>query len=134
MSSAFTRPTEPEGLTASLLERFNTGEVSAMMGLYEEGAVFVTNSGEPVTDPAEIERHLEGFMSFGLPMKANARHVYVAGDVALIVLDWEVEGTGPDGSHVHLKGSATDVAHRGADGFWRYAIDNPYGTRFREQV
>jgi ketosteroid isomerase-like protein len=134
MSTSFKLPTEPEGVPAALLERFNSGEVSAMMGLYEEGATFVTNSGQPVTDPAEIQRHLEAFLSFGLPMKANARHMFVANDVALFVLDWELQGTGPDGSYVHLKGSATDVAHRGADGLWRYAIDNPYGTRFREQT
>lgn len=133
MSDSFSLPTDPRDLVASLLERFNSGEVSAMMGLYEEGAVFVDNSGRAVTDPAEIAGELEAFMSFGLPMKAVARHMYAANGVALFVLDWEVEGE-VDGRHVHLKGTATDIAHRGSDGLWRYAIDNPYGTRFREQV
>jgi ketosteroid isomerase-like protein len=134
VADSFTLPTEPEGLPASLLERFNSGEVSAMMGLYEEGAVFVTTSGRTVNDPKEIQRELEAFMSFGLPIKASARHTLVSNDIALLLLDWEVEGIGPDGQHVHLKGNATDVAHRGIDGLWRYVIDNPYGTRFREQA
>jgi ketosteroid isomerase-like protein len=34
----------------------------------------------------------------------------------------------PDGEHVHVDGTATDVARRGPDGLWRYVIDNPFGT------
>lgn len=134
MSTSFTLPTGPEGIPDSLLERFNAGDVDAMMGLYDEDAVFVTNSGRSLTDPSEIRRELEGFLALKLPMTAHARHMIVADDIALLLLDWEIEGTGPNGRHVHLKGSATDIARRGADGLWRYLIDNPYGTRFREQV
>ena len=61
-----------------------------------------------------------------------ARHVFVAGDVAQIVLDWSIDGTGPDGEHVHLGGSASDVVRRGADGLWRYLIDNNQGTAVRQ--
>jgi hypothetical protein len=43
--------------------------------------------------------------------------VFVAGDIAQIVLDWSIDGTGPDGEHAHLEGSASDVVRRGADGF-----------------
>ncbi|EFL19641.1 predicted protein [Streptomyces sp. C] len=35
--------------------------------------------------------------------------------------------TGRDGVPVHVEGTATDVARRGPDGRWRYAIDNPFG-------
>jgi hypothetical protein len=34
MSESYSLPTEPEGMVASLLERFNSGKVSAMMGLH----------------------------------------------------------------------------------------------------
>jgi ketosteroid isomerase-like protein len=47
------------------------------------------------------------------------------------VLDWSIDGTGPDGEHVHLEGSASDVVRRGADGRWRYLIDNALGTAVR---
>ena len=81
-----------------------------------------------VTIAAELEHDLE----YGLPLKAKARHVFVAGDLAQIVLDWSIDGTGPDGGHVHLEGSASDVVHRGPDGRWRYVIDNALGTAVRQ--
>jgi ketosteroid isomerase-like protein len=132
MSESYSLPTEPEGMAASLVERFNSGKVSALMMHYEPGAVFVARDGRAVTDPAEIAAELERDLSLGLPLKAKARDVFVAGDVAQLVLDWSIDGTGPDGEHVHIEGVASDVVRRGADGRWRYVIDNGLGTAVRQ--
>src|SRR5262249_5367504 len=125
-------PTKPEGIVATLLERFNSGKVSAMMGLYAPEAVFIAKDGGTITDHTEIAAELERDLKLGLPLEAKARHVFVAGDIAQIVLDWSIDGTGPDGKHVHLGGSASDILRRGADGLWRYIIDNNQGTAVRQ--
>ena len=132
MSESYSLPTEPEGIVASLVERFNSGKVSAMMLGYEPGAVFIARDGRTISDHAEIASELERDLKYGLPLKAKARHVFVAGDIAQIVLDWSINGTGPDGKHVHLEGSASDIVRRGADGLWRYVIDNNQGTAVRQ--
>jgi ketosteroid isomerase-like protein len=124
-------PTEPEAITTSLLERFNSGDVSAMMGLYAPGAIFITESGQTLSDPRQIAEELEKFLGLGLPMAATARHIFVADDIAQIVLDWSLDGRGSDGNDVRLEGAACDIARRGTDGYWRYLIDNPYGTKAR---
>ena len=131
MSKSYLLPTEPEGVIPSLIERFNSGKVSAMMTLYE-GAVLIADDGRTVTDRAEIAAELERDLNLGLPLKAKARHVFVADNIAQIVLDWSIDGTGPDGKHVHIGGSASDVVRRGADGLWRYLIDNNQGTAVRQ--
>ena len=125
-------PAEPEDMAAALLERFNSGKVSAMMALYEPEAVLIAKDGRTVTGRTAIAAELERDLRLGLPLEARARHVFVAGDIAEIVLDWSIDGTGPDGGHVHLGGSASDVLHRGADGIWRYLIDNNQGTAVRQ--
>ncbi len=94
--------------------------------------MFIAKDGRTITDHTEIAAELERDLSLGLPLEANARHVFVAGDIAQIVLDWSIDGTGPDGEHVHLGGLASDVVRRGADGFWRYLIDNNQGTAVRQ--
>ena len=91
MSESYTLPTKPEGIVATLRERFNSGKVSAMMGLYAPEAVFIAKDGRTITDHTEIA-----------------------------------------GKHVHLGGSASDILRRGADGFWRYIIDNNQGTAVRQ--
>ena len=132
MSESFPLPTEPEGVIPSLVERFNSGRVSEMMALHEPKSVFVANDGRTITDHAEIAARLEQDLTLGLPLKAIVRHVFVADDIAQLVLDWSIDGKGPDGKQVHLEGTACDVVRRGADGFWRFIIDNNQGTAVRK--
>lgn len=132
MSESFPLPTEPEGVIPSLIERFNSGKVSAMMALHAPESVFIANDGRTITDHAEIAARLERDLKLGLPLVANVRHVFVADDIAQIVVDWSIDGTGPDGEQVHLGGSACDIVRRGADGRWRYIIDNNQGTAVRQ--
>ena len=128
MSESFPLPTEAEGVIPSLLKRFNSGKIEAMMALYAPEAVFVANDGRTISDRAEFTAILEHDINLRLPLKANVRHVFVGGDTAQIVLDWSIDGTGPDGKIVHMHGTASDIIRRGADGFWRYIIDNNQGN------
>jgi ketosteroid isomerase-like protein len=89
--------------------------------------VLVARPGVPVTGPERAAANGR-LQALGVPIEVHPRHVYVADDIALLVVDWMIEGTGPDGTPVHVSGTATDVARRGPDGTWRYVIDNPWGT------
>ncbi|MEU4739525.1 hypothetical protein AB0G02_03540 [Actinosynnema sp. NPDC023658] len=90
----------PEELPSLFAEAFNAGDPSA---LYEPGA-----------QPAVLADHL----ALTRKMTVVTRKVIARGDLALLIVDWRVgEETG----------TATDVARRGTDGGWRYAIDNPTG-------
>ena len=71
MSESYSLPTEPEGIVASLLERFNSGKVSAMMGLYAPEAVLIAKDGRTITDHTEIAAELERDLSLGLPLEAK---------------------------------------------------------------
>ena len=102
------------------------------MALYAPEAVFIAKDGRTIIDRTEIAAQFQRDMSLGLPLKANVRHVFVGGDTAQIVLDWSIDGTGPDGKIVHMHGTASDIMRRGADGFWRYIIDNNQGTAVRQ--
>ena len=115
MSDSYPLPTEPEGVIPSLVERFNSGKIEAMMALYAPEAVFVANDGRTITDRAEFTAILEHDIKLGLPLKANVRHVFVGGDTAQIVLDWSIDGTGPDGKIVHMHGTASDIMRRAHD-------------------
>lgn len=132
MAKSFPLPTEPEGVIPSLVERFNSGKIEAMMALHAPDSVFIENDGRTITDHAEIAARLERDIKLGLPLVAKTRHVFVAGDIAQIIADWSIDGTGSDGKDVHLRGSACDIVRRGPDGRWRYIIDNNQGTAVRQ--
>ena len=127
MSKSFSLPTKPEDMVAALVERFNSGNVDELLPLYEPEVTLIKPDGRPVTGLDEMAADLKYLVSFGVPLKANTRHVYTNDDIAMIILDWAIEGTGPDGKQVHFHGSASDILRRGTDGIWRYLIDNNHG-------
>ncbi|GAA4985780.1 uncharacterized protein (TIGR02246 family) [Nonomuraea thailandensis] len=117
----------PEDVPAVFAERFNSGDPAAVAEVYESGAVFVPEPGGPLTG-AEAHAANAAFMALGVPIAVRPRHVYTTGDLALLIVDWTIEGTSRAGERVRIEGTATDVARRGADGHWRYTIDNPFGV------
>lgn len=98
----------------------NAGDLQAIDHVYEDGAVLVPVPGHPVAGPARLaaNQHLQ---SFGLPIEARPRHAYVAGDIALLIVDRSMRGTARDGTEIDMSG--TDVVRRGPDGRWRYVIE-----------
>ncbi|MCZ2524227.1 YybH family protein [Streptomyces sp. HB2AG] len=118
----------PEEVPAVFAERFNSGDAAALAQVYEDAAVLVPRPGKPVTGP-ELHAANGRLQVLGAPVSVRPRHVYRSGDLALLIVDWVIDGTDREGRAVHVEGTATDVARRGPDGRWRYVIDNPFGTR-----
>jgi ketosteroid isomerase-like protein len=113
---------EPGDLVADYVSAFNARSASVVDELYEPGSLLVPSPGHAVTG-AERGAAVRHLMGLGAPMTARTRQVFVTGEIALLVVDWSI-----DGSEIHLSGAAADVARCGADGRWRYVIDNPFGT------
>lgn len=118
---------DPHRHPAVFAAAFNSGLADRVEEVYDPGAVFVPEPGAGVTHDERREA-LRRFLDLGLPIAVRTRHTYVADDIALLIVDWTIEGQGADGEPIRLDGTATDVARRGPDGLWRYLIDNPFGT------
>lgn len=126
-SAAFQLATSPEQQPHVFATAFNTGDPDSIERVYELAGVFVSKPGVPTTG-ADRRSANARMASLGLPIEVKPRHVYVADDIALLIVDWTIAGTTPDGEEIDIRGTATDVARRGEDGVWRYIIDNPFGT------
>ncbi|MEU6629352.1 DUF4440 domain-containing protein [Streptomyces parvus] len=126
--STSVHPTTVAAQHPYVLERaFNTFDAEVVDRLYEADALFVPRPGQPTTGPGRIPAHRD-FLALRVPIRVAPRHTYVSGDLALLIIDWVVEGRAAHGGQVRIAGTATDVARRGPDGFWRYVVDNPFGT------
>lgn len=114
----------------ALARAFNSFDPEILDLLYEPDAAFVPRPGE-LTTGSERLRANGAFLALRVPIRVTPRHTYQAGDIALLIVDWIVEGAAADGSSVRISGTATDIARRGGDGYWRYVIDNPFGAATR---
>ncbi|MDN5929637.1 MAG: DUF4440 domain-containing protein [Pseudonocardia sp.] len=117
----------PADLPPAFVAAFNSGDAAALERLYDPTGIVVPVPGHPASgaNRSTTNAHL---LRLGLPMQAQLRHAYLADDVALLIVDWSIDGQGADGDTVHLAGAASDVVRRSSDGGWRYLVDNPHGT------
>ncbi|ASF06903.1 hypothetical protein NBRGN_005_00170 [Nocardia brasiliensis NBRC 14402] len=120
-------PDRAEDFPQVFLDRYNSGDIEACMELYEDDAIFMPAPGNPVRG-AGIRRAMEEFLALGVPMaQRRIRHIYSADDTAVLIYDWYLDGVGSNGKPVKIEGTSTDIVRRGADGRYRYIIDNPFG-------
>lgn len=130
-STSFELATSPEGIVPSLLQHINSLDVGTMLDFYDECGMLVSAAGIPQVGRDAIGHELAGYFRLGLKMQIIQRHLFVADNIASLVLDWSLVGVSRDGHPIHMVATANDIARRGPDGRWRYLIDNPFGTQVR---
>jgi uncharacterized protein (TIGR02246 family) len=117
----------PEQVIELFAASLNRGDVDAAITLYESEAAFAPAPGQEVTGLEAIRGALEQFAALEPRLRSEITRVLTAGDVALVQNRWQLEGTGPDGSPVQMRGHSADVLCRAPDGGWRILIDDPWG-------
>jgi len=118
----------PEQLLKSIVDGINTGNLEALMTLYEPDAAFASQPGTLAHGPAGVRGSLTAFLAMKGRLDLNVTRVLEAGGLAFVAGVWTFTGTGPDGTPMTLTGRNGDVLRRQADGSWRFVIDNPWGT------
>ena len=113
----------PQEIHALFERAFNTGDIEAILALYEPGAVLVTG-GKPVTGHDGIRAAYTAFLSSGACMKLETRAVIESGEgLAVLHGAWSL---GPPSS---TQGLSTEVVRRQPDRSWMFVIDNPNSPR-----
>jgi uncharacterized protein (TIGR02246 family) len=115
----------PETLMTSFAEFVRAGDLDSLVGLYEPTAVFEPEPGVVVEGVDAIRAALAAMLALEPVLVADIVQVLYADDIALVVNDWTMTATAPDGTPVHRGGRSADVLRRQADGTWLVLIDRP---------
>jgi ketosteroid isomerase-like protein len=118
----------PEDLLNLQVEEFNKGNINFLMTLYENDACFASKPGHVVNDLESIRQAFQGLINMGRKLEARAKRVLYAGNLALLITEWSINGTEPDGKPINLTGRGTIVLRRQPNDTWLMVIENPCGT------
>lgn len=125
MTTAETNLVTPEELMRCFSDRLNAGDLDGLVELYEPSAVFEPQPGVVVHGHTAIRHALSELLAIGPTIRAETVEVLAAEDLALVVNDWTMTGTAPDGTDVCQRGRSADVVRRQSDGRWLVAVDKP---------
>jgi len=118
----------PEEVLKSIADGINTGNLDALMRLYEQNAAFAVQPGKLAHGLTGVRESLAGVIKMKGKLDLKVTKVLQANDLALVIGVWSFNGTGPDGKPMKLASKNADVLRRQPDGSWRFVIDNPWGT------
>src|SRR5437867_1295058 len=105
----------PEQVLKSIVEGINTGNLDALVSLYEPGAAFATQPGSLTHGMAGVREALAGFVAMKRKLDLKVTRVLEAGGLALVTTVWGFTGTGPGGELVKLAAKSADVLRCQAD-------------------
>ncbi|ASL46167.1 2-(acetamidomethylene)succinate hydrolase [Burkholderia sp. AD24] len=118
----------PEQVPVAFDAALNAGDLDAVLALFTNQATMRMTGGEVVQDSlAELRNHVAQLLTSRPRIRNEVRRVLTSGDIALVLLDWTLSVTLPDGREHEERGTATQVMEKGRDGGWRLRIANPLG-------
>jgi ketosteroid isomerase-like protein len=118
----------PEDVLDLQVKEFNKGNISFLMTRYENGACFASNPGQVVEDLKNIRQSLQSFIDMRSKLEATVKRVLQANDLTLLITEWSINGTRPDGESINLTGRGAVILRQQYDGNWLMVIENPWGT------
>jgi uncharacterized protein (TIGR02246 family) len=122
------KPATPESIHEMFETHVNEGNLEGMAHLYEAEAILVEREGKEVSGSGAIVEFLRGLLSAGPRLRMRHMKTIVAGDIAVLLSEWQMDCTAPDGSAISDGGHTYDIVRRQKDGSWKIVIDNPWGT------
>ncbi|MCP9446029.1 MAG: DUF4440 domain-containing protein [Nitrospira sp.] len=124
----------PRSLHAFFAAAFNSGDLDALVALYEPGAALATPEGLTQTGATQLRTSLQALIGMKGKMAIDTVYVIEADGIALLRGSWSLESSAPDGAPVTMKGQSIEVARRQHDGLWRFVIDHPFGAMEQPNV
>lgn len=122
------RIVDPARLPFAYQDALNDGDADAVVALFHEDATMHTFTGKVLTDHEALHGEAVQSIAARARLTNNPRSTLIAGDTALIIVDWDLEAVSPEGTEISPTGTTTAVARRSADGSWRFAILDCQGT------
>lgn len=120
--------TSPEAFPHEFERALNAGDLERMVALYDEDAVIRGHADEIRSGVAAVRAEMQQLIEAGATITNALRLTFRHGRTALIIVDYVLRVTAPDGNPLVVNGTATNVIQESSERGWRLIVANPQGT------
>lgn len=120
---------QPEEFHAMFVAAFNSGNIDAVMALYEPDASFVPQPGKVVQGRDAIRQATLQFLSLKGTMQIDSVFTVHGPGIALTRGRWKLSAAGSDGKIGEMTGQSVEVLRQQPNGEWLAVIDHPFGAQ-----
>ncbi len=106
----------------------DTGDLERIVTLYAEDAVLRTQSNDIHSGGAAVRTEMQQMIAARANITNTLRHTLKHRETALIIVDYVLRLTMPDGAPIVLSGTATNVLQEHPVKGWRMVVANPQGV------
>jgi ketosteroid isomerase-like protein len=118
------RPTNANDVHKSLAAAYNTGDINAVMKMYDAEGIIVAAPDSPVSGKEKFETAVKGILSIKGKMEIRTVYCLEAGDVAVGRSEWSIK----DGNEIKVAAKGIELLKRQPDGTWKVLIDHAFGA------
>lgn len=111
----------PAEMPAAFVRLFNARDKAGLLALYADDAMLTIDGAETARGHAAIGAMMAPMLESPLKIDGRCSACHENGDTAIVRTDWTLSA--PDGSTA-MQGASAEVLRRGADGRWRFVIDD----------
>ena len=119
---------DPAFLHHRFQSALNTADLDGLLELYEPHAVLVDRTGDLLGGHEQIGEFLSDLLSIAPKMVMTPVRQIDAGDIKVLISDWQLTGTSPDGTAILDQGHSYDVVRRQPDRTWKLVVNNPWSV------
>jgi ketosteroid isomerase-like protein len=112
----------PEEALELVSQALSDGDLEAALAQYEKGALLAFWPAASDGD-SDARQALTRVMALRLPLYVRISSVLESPELALVICERRIAGTGPDGERVWFTGHGCAVLRPQPDGAWRIAAD-----------
>ena len=107
----------------------NAGDLDGILSLFTDDATMRMTDGEVIAgSKTALRDRFRALLAMRPHIRNSVRRSLVSGDIALVLMDWTLKLTLPDGRETMENGTATQVMQRHQSGIWQLRISNPLGV------
>jgi len=117
-------PKRAEDVHSALAAAFNTGDINAVLQVYDANGVIVAEPGNPVAGKEKFEAAVKAILAIKGKMEIKTVYCLQSGDTAVGRSEWSIT----EGTETKVSARGVEVMKRQADGVWRVIIDHAFGA------